>query len=80
MSAKGCCWDNAVAESFFSPLKHELDLDDAAQVHLSPEQLLRQLAFWIEGYYNRQRRHSMIGYLSRVDYEQQFINTRTLSP
>jgi transposase InsO family protein len=28
MSAKGCCWDNAVVESFFSTLKLELDLDD----------------------------------------------------
>jgi transposase InsO family protein len=79
MSAKGCCWDNAVAESFFSTLKHELGLDDAAQALLSPQQLLRQLAFWIDGYYNRERRHSTIGYLSPIDYEQQFINTRTLS-
>jgi transposase InsO family protein len=31
MSAKGSCWDNAVVESFFSTLKHELDLDDDAE-------------------------------------------------
>jgi transposase InsO family protein len=36
------------------------------------------LAFWIDGYYNRERRHSTIGYLSPIDYEQQFINARTL--
>jgi transposase InsO family protein len=78
MSAKGCCWDNAVVESFFSTLKHELGLDDAAEILNSPQQLIRQMAFWIDGYYNRERRHSTIGYLSPIDYEQQFINTRTL--
>jgi len=80
MSAKGRCWDNAVVESFFSTLKHELDLDDDAEILNSPQQLIRHLAFWIDGYYNRERRHSTIGYLSPIDYEQQFINTRTLSP
>ena len=79
MSAKGCCWDNAVVESFFSTLKHELGLDDDAEILNSPQQLIRHLAFWIDGYYNRERRHSTIGYLSPIDYEQQFINTRTLS-
>jgi len=79
MSAKGCCWDNAVVESFFSTLKHELDLDDDAETLKSPQKLIRQLAFWIDGYYNRERRHSTIGYLSPIDYEQQFINTRKLT-
>jgi putative transposase len=79
MSAKGCCWDNAVVESFFSTLKHELGLDDDAEILNSPQQLIRHLAFWIDGYYNRERRHSTIGFLSPIDYEQQFINTRTLS-
>ena len=45
----------------------------------SPQQLIRHLAFWIDGYYNRERRHSTIGYLSPIDYEQQFINTRKLT-
>ena len=80
MSAKGCCWDNAVVESFFSTLKHELGLDDDAEILNSPQQLIRQMAFWIDGYYNRERRHSTIGYLSPIDYEQQLINTRTLTP
>jgi len=80
MSAKGCCWDNAVVESFFSTLKHELGLDDAAEILNSPQQLIRQMAFWIDGYYNRERRHSTIGHLSPIDYEQQFIKTRTLTP
>jgi transposase InsO family protein len=72
MSAKGCCWDNAVVESFFSTLKHELEIDDNAKTLLSPQQLIRDLAFWIDGYYNRERRHSTIAYLSLIDYEQQF--------
>jgi transposase InsO family protein len=57
-----------------------LALGHAAQALLSPQQLLRLLAFWFEGYYNRERRHSTIGYFSPIDYEQQFINTRTLTP
>jgi transposase InsO family protein len=79
MSAKGCCWDNAVVESFFSRLKLELDLDDDRAVLISPQQLHRDLAFWIEGYYNRERRHSTIGYLSPIDYEQRWTASRTLT-
>ena len=79
MSAKGCCWDNAVVESLFSTLKHELGLDDDAETRISPRQLQRELAFWIDGYYNRERRHSTLNYLSPIDYEQQFVTTRTLS-
>jgi len=79
MSAKGCCWDNAVVEIFFSTLMMELDLDDKHQELINPQQLQRDLAFWIEGYYNRERRHSTIGYLSPIDYEQQFSKTRTLT-
>jgi putative transposase len=74
MSAKGCCWDNAVVESFFSTLKHELILDDNVKALNSPQQLIRELAFWIDGYYNRERRHSTIAHLSPIDYEQQFID------
>jgi putative transposase len=61
ISAKGCCWDNAVVESFFSTLKHELDLDEDAEALLSSQQLQSRLVFWIDGYYNRERRHSTIG-------------------
>jgi transposase InsO family protein len=80
MSAKGCCWDNAVVESFFSTLKLELDLDDNRETLISPQRLQRDLAFWIEGYYNRERRHSTIGYISPIDYEQRFIAASTLNP
>ena len=56
-----------------------LDLDVNREDLISPQQLRRELAFWIEGYYNRERRHSTIGYLSPIDYEQTFIATRTLT-
>jgi putative transposase len=79
MFAKGCCWDNAVVESLFSTLKHELGLDDDAEILISPQQLQRDLAFWIDGYYNRERRHSKLTYVSPIDYEQQFIASRTLT-
>jgi putative transposase len=78
MLAKGCCWYNSVVESFFSTLKHELDLDDNAETLLSSQQLQSRLAFWIYGYYNRERPHSTIGYLSPIAYEQQFVSTRKL--
>ena len=52
-SANGCCWDNAVVGGFFSRLKLELDLDNDRDVLISPDQLQRDLGFWIEGYYNR---------------------------
>lgn len=73
MSAKVCCWDNAVVESLFSILKHELGLDDDSDVLLTPQQLHRDLSFWIEGYYNRERPLSTLGYLIPIDYHCQFI-------
>jgi transposase InsO family protein len=80
MSANGCCWDNAVVESFFSTLKLELDLDDDRDVLISPQQLQRDLAFWIEGDYSRERRHSTIGYLSPIDDGQRTAVACTFSP
>lgn len=79
MSANSCCQENTMAESFFSNLKQKLGLDDEAKNVNRPMQLTRQQAFWIDGYYNRKRRHSTVGYLSRIDYKEQFTNTRTLS-
>ena len=61
MSANDCCRDNAVVESFFSPLKHELELDADAVTLNSPQQLIRHLAFWIDGYYSRERCYPRIG-------------------
>lgn len=59
MSRKGNCWDNAVAEAFFSTLKTEL-------VHrfrwTCLRQLRRHLFNYIEGFYNRERLHSTLGF------------------
>ena len=66
-------------ESFFSTFKHKLDLDDDPQILLSSQQLQSRLAFWIDGYYNLERRHSTNGYLSPINYEQQYVTARTLT-
>jgi putative transposase len=61
MSRTGCCYDNAPMESFFHSLKVEL-------VHqrswATREEARRDLFVYIESYYNRQRIHSAIGYLT----------------
>ena len=66
MSRKGCCWDNAVAESFFHTLKTELvhheDYGSRAEAKAS-------LFEYIEVFYNRQRRHSHIGQMAPLAFE-----------
>jgi putative transposase len=61
MSRKGNCWDNAPMESFFGTLKtelvHQRDYPDRDAAR-------RDLFAYIEGYYNRQRIHSAIGYIT----------------
>ncbi len=66
MSRKGNCWDNAVAESFFSTLKSELI---HRTIFLTVEAARTAIAEWIEVFYNRQRRHSTIGYATPVEFE-----------
>jgi len=64
MSRKGEYHDNAVAESFFGTLKTEwVDNED----YRTREQSLFE---YIEVFYNRQRRHSYLGYVSPSEYEQ----------
>jgi putative transposase len=68
MSRVGDCWDNAVAESFFASLKREL-ADDA---EWATRDEARPAVFeYIEVWYNRQRRHSTLGYVSPAEYEAQ---------
>ena len=68
MSRKGNCWDNSVQESFFATLKTELQLDRA---RLPRAQTRTEVFEWIEVFYNRQRRHSSLGYQSPVAFEEQ---------
>jgi transposase InsO family protein len=71
MSRKGDCWDNAVAESFFSTLRAELiDMESysngaAAEQSIGP---------YIDDFYNLQRRHSSLGYLNPIEHELRCTN------
>lgn len=69
MSRRGNCWDNAVAESFFGTLKTELI---HAQSFATRELAKTAIVEWIEVFYNRQRIHSTLNYLSPVQFEQQY--------
>ena len=68
MSAKGDCYDNAVAESFFSTLEFELLMKHQWQTR---EEARRGIVRYIEFWYNRRRRHSTLGYVSPAAYEAQ---------
>ena len=66
MSRRGNCWDNAVAESFFSTLKNELVHRRSWSTRLE----LRAAVFeYIEGFYNRRRLHSSLGYKTPSEVE-----------
>ena len=66
MSGKGNCYDNAQAESFFSRFKTEL-LEGGVFEDL--EQARSEIFSYIEGYYNRVRLHSSLGYKSPIEFE-----------
>lgn len=66
MSGKGNCYDNAQAESFFSRFKTELIEDGVFE---DIEQARSEIFSYIEGYYNRVRLHSSLGYLSPLEFE-----------
>lgn len=69
MSSTGCCFDNAVAESFFHTLKTECVYFERYE---SREQAKRSIFEYIEIFYNNHRRHSTLGYLFPVEFEQRF--------
>jgi putative transposase len=66
MGRRATCFDNAVAESFFATYKKEL-------IHTRPwngvTEVRQHTFLWIEGYYNRRRRHSTLDYLTPTEYE-----------
>lgn len=66
MSRIADCWDNAVAESFFATLKKELIHQER---YATRAQLQSAVFEWIEVFYNRQRRHSTLGYRSPAQFE-----------
>jgi transposase InsO family protein len=63
---RGQCWDNAVAESFFSTIKTELIHRQSWPTRKAAH---RAIFEYIEGWYNTRRRHSSLGYLSPAAYE-----------
>ena len=68
MGSVGDAYDNAMCESFFATL--ECELLDRHQFR-NPNQARPAVFDFIEGFYNRRRRHSALGYESPVRYEQQ---------
>ena len=72
MSRTGNCYDNSPMESFFSTLKGD-------QVHAQDYQTYQEaktdIFSYIEGFYNRKRRHSSLGYLSPEDFELQYFGS-----
>ena len=67
MSGRGHCYDNAVVESFFGLLKRER----VNRLRYRTRDEARADIFdYIECFYNRKRRHSYVGYISPVDFEE----------
>lgn len=68
MSRQGNCYDNAFVESFFRSLKVELIYTKKFK---DLEMVRKEIFDYIEVWYNRQRRHSSLAYLSPINYEKQ---------
>jgi putative transposase len=76
MGSRGDAYDNAMAESFFASLECEL-LD--RRCFQSKTEARLAVFTWIEGWYNPRRRHSALGYLSPLNFEEQ-NQTLTMQP
>ena len=70
MSRKGNCWDNAVMERFFLNLKMERVW---RREYANQLEATKDVTDYIVGFYNCQRRHSTLGNLAPIVYEQQFV-------
>lgn len=76
MSRKGCCYDNAVAESFF----HSLKVEWIRGKPYDTRRAARTSVFtYIEAFYNRRRRHSTLGYTSPDEFEAAIIDDTSLA-
>ena len=73
MSRKGDCWDNAVAESFFKIIKSEMVNHYRFQ---SRAHARLEIFEFIEIWYNRKKRHSSLGYLTPMEFEQNEISRK----
>ena len=71
MSRRANCYDNAQAESFFSRFKAELVENGVFE---SVEEARSEVFTYIEGYYNRVRLHSSLGYKSPLEFERELKN------
>lgn len=69
MSRRANCWDNAVAESFFGTIKTELIYPRVFSEYVDAKTAITE---WIEVFYNRKRIHSTIGFLSPVQFEEEY--------
>jgi putative transposase len=76
MSRKGNCWDNAVAESTIGTIKAEL-LDSLVPTDIHHVQ--RLLFPYIEGFYNRRRLHSSLGYITPEEMEKRALNSQAVA-
>ena len=73
----GQCWDNAPAESFIATLKKELVYRTTFRTRAEARIAIRH---WIESWYNRRRRSSVIGYQTPTEWENHYRhNTQTLA-
>lgn len=72
MSKKGDCWDNAVAESFFATIKKELVYQTTFKTRESAKLAIFD---YIEAWYNKERIHSYLDYLSPCEFEQRYLDT-----
>ena len=69
MSRRGNCWDNAVAESFFSSLKKERI---KKRIYKNRQLAIADISDYIDSFYNRTRRHQHSGGVSPDEFEAAF--------
>mgnify|MGYP002381944178 CR=1 FL=1 len=73
MSRRGNCYDNSPMESFWATLKKEVVHDTHYQTRVEARASLFE---YIEVFYNRQRRHSALGYVSPAEFEERYASNK----